>query len=129
MASEQEHQEQKALVEWYAFAFPAYKEFLFAIPNGAYLGKEELTRIITMKKLKAEGLKTGVPDLMLALPSITYHGLFIEMKKTGSTWKDVTKDQKGYLARLSKVGYKAIACGGFDDARNEIKTYMEAVLI
>ncbi len=127
MASDQEHQEQKALIDWFAYAYPKWKEFLWAVPNGAYLGRDEKTRIIVMRKLKAEGLKAGVPDLTLAIPSLTHHGMFIEMKATGRTWKDVSKEQKAYIERLQEVGYYAVACAGFEDARSEINKYMKTL--
>ena len=47
---------------------------LFHIPNG---GKRNIT---TAKRLKAEGVKAGVPDLFLPVSRGGFFGLFIEMK-------------------------------------------------
>lgn len=48
---------------------------LFAIPNG---GKRDPA---TAARMKAEGVKSGVWDIMLAVPKAGLCGLFIEMKK------------------------------------------------
>ena len=72
-----EHQEQSAVISWWALAHRQYglPEFaLFAIPNG---GARD---VITGARLKAEGVRRGVVDLMLAKPNGTFSGLFIEMK-------------------------------------------------
>jgi hypothetical protein len=88
---------------------------LFAIPNG---GKRNM---VVAMKLKAEGVKSGVPDLFLALPNETYHGLFIELKtpKKGT----VSKEQKEWIARLNENGYRAVVCWGHEEAIDEIKKY------
>ena len=48
---------------------------LFAVPNGGERNKK------VAAKLRAEGVKAGVPDVMFPVSNGTYHGLFIEMKK------------------------------------------------
>ena len=68
-----EHSEQVTLIEWWDMAaniFHTPKELLFAIPNG---GKRSP---VTGSILKAEGVRRGIPDLMLAIPRGNYHGLF-----------------------------------------------------
>ena len=127
MASDQEHQEQKSVVEWWSLAYPLYRDYLYAVPNGSYLGKDETTRFITMKKLKAEGLRKGIPDLSLDIPNKHYHGLKIEMKATGRTWAHVSKDQRVKLAMFESAGFKAIPCAGVIDAINEIKDYVKDI--
>ena len=71
-----EHDEQSAIFEWAALMQGAYPELglLFAIPNG---GKRDKA---TAGKLKAEGVKAGVPDMCLPVSNGKYHGLFIELK-------------------------------------------------
>ena len=49
-------------------------EWLFHIPNGGSRHK------IEAGKLKAMGVKPGVPDLALLVPKGPYNGLFIELK-------------------------------------------------
>ncbi len=47
---------------------------LFAVPNGGH------RHPATGAKLKAEGVKPGVPDLWLPVPRNLFHGLVIELK-------------------------------------------------
>ena len=53
--------------------------------------------------LKAMGLKTGVPDVVLPVASHNFHGLYLEMKYGKNT---PTKDQKEFMAALRQQGYK-----------------------
>jgi hypothetical protein len=87
----------------------------FAIPNG---GKRTM---VTAMKMQAEGLRSGVCDLFIPLPTNTYHGLFIEMKKLkgGVT----SENQKDWINRLNKAGYKAVVCKGHMEAINVICEY------
>lgn len=113
-----EHDEQAALFEWARIEANRGVEplrWLFAIPNGGLRARR------TAAKLKAEGVKAGVPDLMLPYPAGGYHGLFIEMK-FGSN--KPTKKQKAWLAGLSKAGYQVAVCWGWDEARLVIESYL-----
>jgi hypothetical protein len=82
---------------------------------------------------KAEGIKAGVPDIML--PVVTFrapggysHGLFIELKrpKLAATAKGVTSnDQKDWIAFLTSQGYRCEVCIGWEAARDVIKDYLK----
>ena len=82
-----EHTEQVAVINWAKLNEGKYPQLrnLFAIPNGGH------RHIGTAKKLKAEGVKAGVPDLCLGcqggesvVPCLgrvkRYGAMFIEMK-------------------------------------------------
>lgn len=122
-----EHNHQCATVNWFNIAHSLYKEHLFAIPNGSFLAGDKRKRGMQMKRLKKEGLKRGVSDLMLALPAGPYHGLFIEMKDAGKTYCSVTEDQRQFLERMNNVGYLSTWCAGCDEAILTITNYMEHV--
>jgi VRR-NUC domain len=49
--------------------------FCFAIPNGGE------RNVAVASRLKAEGVKSGVPDVFLPYPCGQYHGLWIEFKR------------------------------------------------
>lgn len=51
--------------------------------------------------LKAMGLKTGVPDVVLPVASHNFHGLYLEMKYGKNT---PTKDQKGVYGGIAAAG-------------------------
>src|SRR5262245_46077094 len=71
-----EHVEQVALFKWAARnqGREPLLCLLFAIPNG---GKRDK---VTAARLKAEGVKAGVPDICLPVARMGYYGFWIEMK-------------------------------------------------
>lgn len=114
-----EHAEQVVLLHWWeaqARAKGIDPEHLFAIPNGGNRNAK------TGARLKAEGVRAGVPDLMLAIPNGAYGGLFIEMKRQQGG--KLGKKQKNMLAILSRAGYAVRVCYGFEDAKNTICLYL-----
>jgi len=95
-----EHDEQTAVIEWckqYArlrwphLCLPTTGEFaIYAVPNGGDRNK------IVAKRLKDEGVNSGVPDLHV--PGLR---LWIEMKRIkGSVTSDKQKDWHAYLRSI-----------------------------
>lgn len=118
-----ESQEQAAVVSWFDLQYPKLSLHLFAVPNGAWLAGSSRQRAALVNKMKKEGMRSGVPDLVLAIPRGGYHGLFIEMKRSkGGT---VSEQQKKYMATLNEHGYLATVCRGSGSAIDEIKNYLE----
>lgn len=114
-----EHQMQKAYFEWLKIKNKNVYEMTFAIPNG---GQRDIR---VARKLKAEGVKAGVPDIFIAIPQKHYHGLFIEAKtEKGSA---PTESQLDWLDRLDKKGYKAAVCFGLDEMIKETEDYFYEV--
>src|SRR5262245_8907913 len=110
--TEREHFEQVALFEWAQYNISRLPELdlLFAIPNGGKRSKA------VAGKLKAEGVKAGVPDICLPVARRGYHGLFIELKAEGG---QVTELQELFIERVSEQDYFAKVCVG---AQNAIAT-------
>ena len=90
---------------------------LFAIPNGGKRG------IATAARLKLEGVKPGVPDLMLPVARQGFHGLFIEMKRTKGS--SVSREQKTFATALQQQRYRVEVAKGFLEARQIIIDYFE----
>lgn len=110
-----EHKEQCALIKWFDMQYPAYKGRLFAIPNGGH------RHIRVAAKLKAEGVRAGVPDLFLPIQAKGFGGLFIELKaKNGRP----TEKQLDWLEYLSGEGYLTALCMGSQAAIDTIKSYL-----
>ena len=113
-----EHDHQVALFQWAAakskHEIPELK-LMFAIPNGGH------RHIGVAKKLKAEGVKAGVPDIFLPVARFGYHGLFIELKTEDGRIQD---NQKEWLNELALAGYFTYICHGVDEARELIEYYM-----
>lgn len=116
-----EHQEQVALFKWATLqqgTLPVL-QYLYAVPNG---GKRNL--VIAMK-LKAEGVKPGVPDVALDVAARGFHGLRIEMKRTNAKPSDVRPEQRDWHEFLVKQGYHVSVCKGWLEARQVLLWYLE----
>lgn len=72
-----ESAEQRALFSWAAMQAKARPELamLLAIPNGGHRSKA------TAGRLKAEGVRAGVPDVALPVARAPHGGLWIELKR------------------------------------------------
>ena len=119
-----EAHEQAALFAWARSAlvlrqYPALR-FLAAIPNGL-----AASSIGAARRMKEQGMTAGVPDLVLPVAAGGYHALWIEMKRR--TRGRVSAEQKCWLEYLNRAGYRAVVCGGWDAAREEILQYLSAV--
>ena len=112
-----EHEEQSVLIQWATLAQPNQPELglLFAIPNGGH----RLPSVAVA--LKREGVKAGVPDLLLPVARCGYHALFIEMKAEGGT---LSVHQKWWRSNLISRGFGHAVCYGFDDARQVLVDYL-----
>ena len=113
-----ESQEQQALFRWWNAVAPRQwpGTLMFAVPNGG------ARSIRTGQRLKAEGVLAGVPDIFLAAPRGSSHGMFIEMKRTHGG--SVSKAQKLVMACLSAAGYSCSVCRGFREAREAVEGYL-----
>ena len=114
-----EHDEQVSLFQWAAHMSGKYPELrlMYAIPNGG------LRNTVVARKLKAEGVKAGVPDIFLPAARGGYHGLYIEMKRAkGGT---ESAEQKDFRELMISEGYKAVVCRGWVKAKDEIESYLK----
>jgi hypothetical protein len=118
-----EHDHQATLIQLIdnieSRAYPELK-LLFAVPNAGARTKYEGGR------LKAEGMRSGVPDLMLPVARGGYHGLFIEMKRMGG---QPTPEQRKWLAALNHQGYYCVVCQGCDAAHAVLLSYINSHLV
>lgn len=117
-----EHEEQAVVIAWWSMYAPLKKidyRLLFAIPNGSDKSPAQAA------KFKREGLRPGVPDLLLALPRNGKAGLFIEMKRIGGRVKPGS-EQDQYIQLLRAVGYEAVECAGADEAIAVIERYFKS---
>jgi hypothetical protein len=122
-----EHDEQVALFQWLRLLEGRHPELglCFAIPNGAALAaRSSKAKRFSLQatKLKAEGMKPGVPDLFLPVARKGYHGVFIEMKFGRNKPKE---HQAVFLTRLQEQGYLTAVCWSAEEARDLICEYLE----
>lgn len=117
--SEDQHQE--ALFRWAALSKIPELDLMYAVPNGG------LRNVRVAVKLKAGGVKSGVPDICLPTARGSFHGLYIELKKpkcSKSPAGKPTKNQIEWLQKLNDAGYLAVTCIGWDEAKKAIETYL-----
>lgn len=109
--------EQIKLFRWAQFMSGKYPvlELMHHIPNGGSRNKTEAAN------LKRQGVKAGVPDVFLPVPSVHYHGLYIEMKYGKNK---PTEHQLLYIRELSKLKYKVAVCYGWESAAKVICEYL-----
>lgn len=114
-----EHEEQVVLFKWALANARCYigLSMMFAIPNGG------LRNIITARKLKAEGVKAGIPDIFLPIARGMYHGLFIEMKRQGALPSSVKLKQEHMHIALGDLGYRVVVSRGWKEASELILQY------
>jgi hypothetical protein len=72
-------------------------------------------------RLKAKGVKSGVPDVMILEPKGKYNGLAIELKIKPNV---VTVNQKAWLKRLELKKWYCVVCYSFDEVQQTVEDYL-----
>ena len=114
-----EAQEQTTLFQWAALMTHRWPELrtMYHIPNGGSRNAIEAAR------LKAQGVKAGIPDIFLPCARGSWHGLYIEMKRRKGG--RVSDEQRDMIRLLIEQGYKAVVCYGWEEAKTVIVEYMK----
>ena len=102
-----EDEEQKVVVQY----LNLLKIDFCAVPNGGHRHKA------VAAKLKATGVKPGVPDLLIFTIPPSYpnsKGLAIEMKRRKGG--QLRQNQKEWLDRLENIGWMTFVAKGADEA-------------
>jgi hypothetical protein len=110
--------EQAALIKELELRFPDVAALIYHVPNGGHRHK------MVALKLKGQGVKAGVPDLVLPMARGGYFGLYLEFKATAPNDAAVSATQHAWIRRLNDQGYLAIVCRGHFDAMEQIRTYL-----
>lgn len=113
-----EAMEQECLMRWANLQENTYPELglLFAVPNGGSRHKLEAYN------LKKQGVRAGVPDLVLPVARREHHGMYIEMKRLEGG--RLSEDQVLWLDKLKDQGYYAVVCKGWESAVEQILWYL-----
>lgn len=72
------------------------------------------------------GVRKGVPDLEICVPSGRYHGLYVEIKRMDGGV--VSEEQYAWQQALQQMGYRMEICKGSDAAIEVITEYFEGRL-
>ena len=122
-----EHAHQAMLFAWASLMqqLRGDLKWLYAVPNA---GKRTPS---AGARMRAEGLKAGVPDICLPIKRMGYGCLYIELKrpKTAKASKGVAStEQKEWIDGLNDQGQKALVCYGWLEAARVIEDYLDGVL-
>ncbi|MBF8802235.1 VRR-NUC domain-containing protein [Pseudomonas asiatica] len=109
--------EQAALLKEIQLRYPEVYELIYHVPNGGHRVKA------VAAKLKAQGVKAGIPDLVLPMARGGYFGLYIEFKATVDP-APVSSSQQACIRRLNDQGYLAVVCRGHFDAMECLRAYL-----
>ena len=105
-----ESEEQIGFLRWFEGRFDGV--WIFHIPNGGHRA------ISVAKKMKAEGVKAGVPDLYVPVWK-----LWIEMKrKKGGR---LSPDQKDWIEYLEGIGDTVLVCNGATYASRQVLEFLQ----
>lgn len=116
--ADREGQEQAALLREVELRYPEAFKLIYHVPNGGH--RHKLVAI----KLKGQGVKAGVPDLVLPMARGGYFGLYIEFKAMPPFDAAVSASQDAYIQALTDQGYLAVVCRGHIDALECLRAYL-----
>jgi hypothetical protein len=105
-----ETEEQEGFVNWFRAKFSGV--LIFAIPNGGHRS------ISTAKRLKAEGVVPGIPDL-----HVPAWRLWIEMKRVKGG--KLSAEQEAMILHLEGLGHKVVVGKGAEDASAQIVEWIK----
>lgn len=137
-----EYQEQVTVIQWCAVqwvriplapgeakrARVPLSEVIYAVPNGEVMrrsgaGYSDRAQMLRMLKLKKQGFRPGVPDLVLPIPRGGYAGLYLELKRRDGG--RLAASQAGFVELLSRCQYRVRVAAGAEAAIAELRAYLE----
>lgn len=104
------------IINWFNEKFPELAQDMHHFAN------ERKCSIIEGRILKRMGVKKGVLDFHLAFPTLSYHGLWMELKVGDGK---LSKEQIAFIERKTELGYFALAVWEFDAAKESILFYLK----
>lgn len=120
--NDSEHEIQKAYFKILALNENKYPflRFIFAIPNGG------ARHIKVAMKMKAEGVKRGVPDIFIPMHNIAnLNGCFLETK---SEKGKLSKEQEEYMNYLVLADYDYNVCKSVEELVSATENYLNIKL-
>ena len=110
-----ESQIQHDCMTWFAMQYPKIEKMIFAVPNGGKRTPKDGAR------MKYEGVKRGVADIILLIPKKGFASLCIEMKTPKGKQQD---EQKEWQREAEKYHNKYVVCHSLAEFMKEVNTYL-----
>jgi hypothetical protein len=110
-----EHQIQSAYFAWLETQRFNGVELIHAVPNGG------ARHIVAATKLKKEGVKAGVPDVLFPAARGGYIGLAIEFKANDG---NPSKEQRERITKMQLEGWCVILCWDWQAAARATQGYV-----
>lgn len=113
-----EHDEQVAFFDWVRIKENSDERYkaIFAIPNGGH------RHVATAMRLKAEGVRAGVLDVLCAVPRNGWSGLWIEFKIKPNR---LSKDQKAFGQLMHSFGFRVTVAWNAAQGIEYVTNYLE----
>lgn len=118
--SDHEGEAQISVIEQFDLEFPVFSGRLFHVANGGKRTRYE--RHLMVK----QGVRRGVPDLVLPVPRAPFHGLYVEMKAPKPYRSEVSDVQNDWITFLRGQGYCAEVARGGVEAMDIIRRYLHS---
>ena len=96
-------------------------DYIASVPNGGNRSARE------GKRFKEQGVKSGMPDLFLFVPTREFSGLWLEIKRPKTKEHaagKLSKSQIEVMERLDGVGYCTAVCYSAIEAIDKIEMYL-----
>jgi hypothetical protein len=114
-----EGDEQSELIALFRERFPVVGSLLIHIPNGGFR-----KNAFEGYRLKRQGVRAGVSDLLLPVARGGFFGLWIEFKAAPPNDAAITPAQREWVELMAEQGYRAMVCLGVDSALEALESYM-----
>lgn len=116
-----EGEEQAVLVEEFRARHPMFGSLLIHIPNGG-----SRKNAFEGYRLKRQGVRAGVSDLLLPVARGGYFGLWIEFKAEPPNNAAISPSQKEWVQLMLDQGYQAVFCLGVEAAMKVLTDYLDS---
>jgi hypothetical protein len=117
--NEAEGEEQAELIDKFREQFPDVGPLLIHIPNGGFR-----KNAFEGWRLKKQGVRAGVSDLLLPVARGGFFGLWIEFKAAPPNDAPVSDSQEEWVGLMQSQGYSAHVCLGVEAAMKVLTAYL-----
>lgn len=113
-----EKQIQQMVIDWLNLHHLTKDKF-HSIPN------EGKRSVKTGRVMRSMGLKKGVSDIFLMIPTSQFHGMYLEIKRDKKS--KISPEQLEFKKMALNQGYYACIAIGYDQCIEEINNYLKTI--